>query len=62
MVQANKTRTSQQEKHCPELCVNRLHSTITRPVHNGSVINVWILPPTVNDENDIYNQLVVALC
>lgn len=25
--------------------------------HNGSGVNVWILPPTVNDENDINNQL-----
>lgn len=44
------------------LCVNRHHGTITGPAHNGSLINVWTLPPTVNDENDINNQLVDAQC
>lgn len=62
--QANK-HVSQLAEMYTQVCVNCVligMSTITWPIYNGSLINVWILPPTVNDENDINNQLVGVQC
>lgn len=44
----------------PSLRVNKHHSAITWP--HGGLVNVWIPPPTVNDGNDINNQLAGVQC